>query len=260
MRIGASTANLYPMVTETALDTLLALGFDAVEIFFNTDSEITPAFVRALRQRVQAAGATVTSVHPFLSLAEPFCLFSQYERRFWETAERYRRLFDAAAELGARYLILHGDRAEAPPLSPEEFAARYATLYDIGAAAGVTLLQENVVHFRAQSPEFVRQMRTLLGERAQFTLDLKQCRRAGVPLSAMLDAMGDALRHLHLSDYAPDRDCLPPGTGLTDFAALFRTLSERGYTGDGVIELYRQNFDTPQDLWRAHHALTACLT
>ncbi len=251
MRIGASTANLYPALTETALDDLLARGFRVIEVFFNTPSETTPAFVRSLRERADAAGADIVSVHPCLSLAEPFCLFSHYERRFYEFLEQYRRLFEAAAELGARYLVLHGDRAENPPLSPEEFAARYAALYDAGAAVGVTLLQENVVRFRAQSPAFVRQMRALLGERAQFTLDLKQCRRAGVPIDAMLDAMGGALRHLHLSDAAPGHDCLAPGAGDEDFAALFRRLRAMDYQGDGVIELYRQNFGDPQELWDA---------
>lgn len=259
MRIGASTANLYPALIETALDDLLARGFRLIEVFFNTPSETTPAFVRSLRERADAAGAEILSVHPYLSLAEPFCLFSHYERRFREYLDTYRRLFEAAAELGARYLVLHGDRAENPPLSPEEFAARYAALYDAGAAVGVTLLQENVVRFRAQSPAFVRQMRALLGERAQFTLDLKQCRRAGVPLDAMLDAMGDALRHLHLSDAAPGRDCLAPGAGDVDFAALFRRLRAMNYAGDGVIELYRQNFGDPQELWDARKYLETYL-
>ena len=49
MVIGASTANLYPMLTEEALDTLLALGFRNLEVFVNTESEIVPAFFRCIR-------------------------------------------------------------------------------------------------------------------------------------------------------------------------------------------------------------------
>lgn len=39
IRIGASTANLYPMETERALDRLLQLGFRELEVFLNTESE-----------------------------------------------------------------------------------------------------------------------------------------------------------------------------------------------------------------------------
>lgn len=259
MRLGASTANLYPALTEQSLSALLQMGFRVIEVFWNTREEASAAFSRKLRAQAEAMGGEIVAAHPYLSLAEPFCLFSRYERRFREGLEEYRRLFEGAAEMGARYLVLHGDRAESPALPWEEFAARYAALYDAGRACGVTLLQENVVHFRAQSPDAVRRMRALLGERAQFVLDLKQCRRAGVPAAQMLDAMGGALRHLHLSDGARERDCLLPGEGTEDFAALFRQLQAQGYAGDGVIELYRQNFEQECDLWRGQQTLSALL-
>ena len=38
MRIGASTACFFPLVTEKALDNVLNLGFEQAEIFFNTRS------------------------------------------------------------------------------------------------------------------------------------------------------------------------------------------------------------------------------
>ena len=255
MQIGASTACLYPMLIEEALDTLLQQGFRLVEVFLNTLSEATPAFAQSLKTQATAADARIVATHAYLSVAEPFCLFSHYERRFRDYLGEYRRMFHAAAEMGAKFLILHGDRAAAPPLSPADFAKRYEALYDAGQEYGVTLLQENVVRFRAQSPEFVRQMRALLGEKAQFVLDLKQCRRAGVSAAEMMEAMGSGLRHLHLSDGSPAGDCLLPGTGVEDFAALFSQLQNQGYTGDGMIELYRQNFGDPAELWQGRAAL-----
>ncbi len=259
MQIGASTANFYPQLTEAALDTVLAAGFKTVEIFLNTPCEATPAFARQLRERAADAGTVIVAAHPFSSFAEPHLLFSRYERRFSDTLETYRAEYEAAAVLGARFLVLHGDKAADPTLSAEEFAARYEKLYDLGQSFGVTLLQENVVNYRAMSPAFVREMRRLLKVKAQFVLDLKQCRRSGVNTGEMLDAMGDGLRHLHLSDGAPGHDCLIPGEGETDFAALFARLKAQGYAGDGVIELYRRNFDTADDLVRGRAALLRCL-
>lgn len=259
MHIGASTSNLYPMLTEDALGALLSMGFRAVEVFLNTPSEATPAFARGLRRQAEAAGAHITSVHSHCSLAEPFGLFSRYERRFLDYLDIYRGLFSAAAEMGARYLVLHGDRADNPTLSPEEFAARYAMLFDAGQEHGVTLLQENVVRYRAQSPEFVRQMRTLLGEKAQFVLDLKQCRRAGVPVHEMIDAMGDALRHVHASDADAAHDCLMPGAGTVDFAPIFQQLRRVGFDGDVMLELYRHNFGDERELRQGYETLAAFL-
>ena len=67
MHIGASTANLYPMNTEDALDALLRLGFRELEVFVNTESEIAPSFLRQLKESIQAAGARVVSLHPYIS-------------------------------------------------------------------------------------------------------------------------------------------------------------------------------------------------
>ena len=50
MRIGASTACFFPLLTEKALDNVLNLGFEQAEIFFNTSSELEDAFVKELKQ------------------------------------------------------------------------------------------------------------------------------------------------------------------------------------------------------------------
>ena len=76
MHIGASTANLYPMNTEDALDALLRLGFRELEVFVNTESEIAPSFLRQLKESIQAAGARVVSLHPYISGSEPYILLS----------------------------------------------------------------------------------------------------------------------------------------------------------------------------------------
>ena len=94
---GASTANLYPDLTEHCLEQLLQLGFRQIEVFLNTESETAPAFLQAMKDRADAAGASFTSVHPYLSGSEPYLLFSQYERRFRDGLEMYKPLFEAAA-------------------------------------------------------------------------------------------------------------------------------------------------------------------
>ncbi|MBQ0110987.1 MAG: hypothetical protein KBS41_03570 [Oscillospiraceae bacterium] len=45
MKIGVSTSCLYPEYTEDALEFLCRGGVKDIEIFFNTDCEITDGFV-----------------------------------------------------------------------------------------------------------------------------------------------------------------------------------------------------------------------
>ena len=61
MSIGISTACLYPMYTEQALEILLDQGFRLFEIFFNTISELAPDFIARLGKMMEKKGATLRS-------------------------------------------------------------------------------------------------------------------------------------------------------------------------------------------------------
>lgn len=247
MQIGISTANLYPLTIEDALVELGGKGADVTEVFVNTTSEVTPAFARLLKHRAADAGLTIRSLHSYTSCFEPYLLFSAYERRFEDGLRVFAEIFLAAAEAGASYVILHGDR-DPGVLPARDSIRRFERLYDLGQTYGVTLLQENVVRFRASSIEHVRAMREQLGDKAQFTLDFKQCRRTGIAVSDMIDAMAGAIRHVHISDCTPDKDCLMPGAGNEDFHALLKKLHDSGFDGALIIELYRHNFGAIDEL------------
>ncbi len=258
MVVGASTANLYPQVTEDALDTLLALGFRELEVFVNTESEIAPAFLRLLREKADAAGARILSMHPYVSGVEPYLLFSAYERRYRDGLGIYARLFEAAAALGAQFVVMHGDKAEGV-LPVEESIARYEGVYDLGQQYGVTLAQENVVRFRAADNAYLAAMRRQLGPKARFVFDLKQCRRCGHTVESVLEAMGEGVAHVHISDNDPQHDCLLPGRGTVDYPALFAGLARAGFDGAVMLELYRTNFGEPADLAEGRRFLETIL-
>jgi len=247
MQIGISTANLYPMSIEDALLSLDGLGAQTAEVFVNTTSELNPAFTAMMKQRAESIGVSIRSLHSYTSCFEPYMLFSQYERRFEDGLAVFEPIYEAAANMGASYVILHGDR-DPGVLPAEESIARFERLYDLGQTFGVTLLQENVVRFRACRPEFVREMRKVLGDKAQFTFDFKQCRRTGVTFKEMIDAMSGAIRHVHISDSDLTHDCLMPGAGTEDLASTLGLLKRSGFDGAVIIELYRHNFDKIEEL------------
>lgn len=258
MQIGISTANLYPLPIEEALSSLKGLGAEVTEVFLNTASEVTPSFSKLLKARAENAGVTIRSLHSYTSCFEPYLLFSQYERRFHDGLAVFSPIFEAAATVGAEFVILHGDR-DPGHLPASESIERFERLYDLGQTFGVTLLQENVVRFRAASPAFIQEMRRQLGDKAQFTLDFKQCRRSGVAVSDMIDTMRGAIRHVHISDFKADADCLMPGAGEEDFPRLLKKLQGSGFDGALIIELYRHNFDRLCELSSGTAALRQAL-
>ena len=247
MRIGASSACFYPEFTETGVERLQKIGIAYVELFMNTFQELDLQYRARLKQQLDAAGTQVLSFHPFTSAMESFFFSSAYERRLSDGIELYRRLFDCAAELGAKIFILHGDY-KGTPFPFEGYCENFARLFSIAREYGLTLCQENVSRCRCGVAENVRRMRQLLGDEVRFVLDLKQAVRGGERIEEMLEAMGPSLAHLHLSDHTESRNCLPPGKGDFDFPAFFDQLRKMGYQGDAVVELYRDNFGSAQEI------------
>ena len=247
MRVGVSSSCFYPDCTEDAVRRLQEAGIEEIELFLNTFSELEPGYTAALRRQLAAQGTRVLSFHPFTSGMEPFFFATDYGRRAADGRELYKRLFDCAAQYGARVFVFHGDY-KTTPYPFERYCESFAGLSSLAREYGLLLCQENVVRCKCGSVDSVRRMRELLGREAHFALDLKQALRSGADIYDMLDAMGEGLAHIHISDHAPGRDCLAPGCGDFDFRAFFQGLRRIPYQGDVVVELYRSNFRNAEEL------------
>ena len=256
--LGVSSACFYPLETEASLRKITDYRFPLCELFFNAPSELEADFVEGLRAHAAAHDLRVVSVHPFTSFTESFFLFSAYERRFIDTLPLYRRYCAVANALGAKILVIHGIK---PPytISEAEYFRRFAVLMEIGAAYGVSVCQENVVRHRSEDPTFLWRMAKALGPDFGIVFDIKQARRANVDHRAFLEAVGDHIAHLHLSDFTPEKDCVPPGEGRFDFPAFFADLRAIGYRGDYVIELYRDSYTSERQIHAAYDYLKKAL-
>lgn len=249
MRCGISTACFYPENTLESLKIVADAGVPVTEIFFNTFHELEDDYIARLLDIVKNTGIRVAAIHPFTSAMEGFLFGTEYKGRFEDGVKLYSRYFRAAQVLGADKLVFHGDHfynTKKPPMP--EYAHRFYELAAAGREYGVTLCHENVSYCRLASPVAVAEIKPLLGRAAAFVLDTKQAQRFGASVLDMADAMGDAVRHVHISDFTSRDDCLPPGRGNFEFPPLMRRLKENGFTGDFVVELYRDGFDTLQDL------------
>lgn len=250
MEIGISTSCLYPMETEKAAKLLSGMDVKVAEVFFNTTSELRPEFVEQLKQIAVQNQMRIPSLHPCTSFAEPYFLFGDYERRFWDGMEFYRRYFEAANMLGAKIVVIHGDR-KMGVLEEKEYFRRYELLMREGQKYGVWIAHENVNRHRSEDPYFLLRMKESFGKDFRMVFDIKQSVRAGYDPFLFLELLGSNIVHAHVSDHTDTLDCLPPGQGNFDFSRFFKAMKANHYSGDYVIELYRKNYNDVSDLLKA---------
>lgn len=250
MSIGISTSCLYPLITEESLETLGRMGVKTCEIFLNSYSETSTEFAKKLLKIKNEYGIKVASVHPFSSFSETHMLFSEYKRRFEDGIDFYKRCSETAAVLGATVLVIHGSKFPAR-ISSSEYFERFGKLVEAGKEYGITVCQENVHSHFSESPEFLKDMRSFLGDNFRMVYDVKQAVRSGYEPLEFANEFKIEIVHIHLSDHLPGKDCLPPGTGNFNFKKLFDIMKSADYKGDYVIELYRSNYGEPDELIKA---------
>ncbi len=247
MKIGISSSCFYPALTEDAFTKACALGSKTAEIFFNSTEELRYPLLQKFIDIKNSFGVTLNTIHPFTSFIESPMLFSGYERRVREGIYYYKYFFEAAAELGAKAIVLHGGR----PVTPEkenEYIEVYNRLCDAADGFGVSPAVENVVSRMGENINFLKRLRDSSGGRFKTVLDIKQSRRAGVDEFEFIRNFADDIVQVHLSDYNSTLDCVPPGEGRYDFKKLFNALEKSGYGGGAVIELYNWSYKSEEQI------------
>lgn len=259
MTFGISSASFYPQLTEETVRELGEHGVSEIEVFLNTYSEMEPSFLKELRTITDSFGTHVASVHPFTCAFEPFMLFTHYERRFQDALDAHRRYFEAMNLLGARYFIFHGDKWRGPSgksvCPDEEYFERFGLLRDIGKEYGIVVAQENVERCRGRSLDFLTRMIHALDGDTALVFDNKQAVRSGITWEEYVEAVGDHVVHVHISDSSSKGDCLPIGEGETDIAGMLYALKHRGFDGAVIVELYGEYMDSTKPVYESYQRL-----
>lgn len=241
MKIGVSTASLYPLHIEDAFATLAEMGIKTAEVFANSTCEAREPFVSQICEIRDKNAMTIPSFHPFSSPMESVFLFSTYDRRIDEMLELYREFFGTMNMLGAKVFVVHGAILSSK-CTAEHYIKQFRLLSETGREFGITVAQENVSYCLSGNLDFLKLMKRELGDYARFVLDLKQARRSKANPLEYIDALETSIVHCHLSDANADYDCLPIGNGDFDFNSLIKKLRSIGYDGALIVELYRDNY------------------
>ncbi|HEY89614.1 MAG TPA: sugar phosphate isomerase/epimerase [Thermoflexia bacterium] len=247
-RIGVSTACFFPQtLTEETLAIIAELGFSVTEAFLQVDGEYNAAFAAKLDRQRHATGVQIHSLHITAML---FDLWSAYPRMRQETRDRFLRALEVAARVEARAITWHGLRYGLDnPRLVAAFLESLAWASEQAQQAGVTLCVENVSWCYLRRPEHVQKL-LASGLPCGFTFDVFQAAESGVDPVALLQAMGDRLTTVHLSDYAPEgARHLLPGQGTLDWDAVLHALQELHYQGPLLLEV--AHLQDPQELVQA---------
>ena len=251
MKIGVSTSCFYPLETEKSLEEIGKNGVKYTEVFFNANCELKQEFIRELIKIKDYYGIEILSVHPTMSLAESFMLFSSYDRRYDEGIEDYKRYADIAAEFGAKYIIMHGGKVN-NVLNDDGYFERFYKISEEVNKNGVQVLQENVAKCRANNLDFLRRMNESLKDDARFCIDVKQCLRGGYSPFDAVKLLGESVKHLHISDSNETNDCLLPLCGDFDFKKFTDVALQSGFTGNAIIEVYSNAYEKYSEIFNSY--------
>ncbi len=257
MKIGLSSACFYPEVlTEDSIKLITDIGFTSGEIFLNSNSEYEDEFLGVLNEERLRHGFDIRSVHSFSSAFEPY-LFEMYDRRREDMFKSFKKVCKAAKRLGAEYYTFHGMRkVDFETMNKRRIVDIYDNLIYGALEEGVVLAQENVSWCMSADTRFLELLKDKCRYPVKYTLDVKQSFRAGVDLQSYIDVMAGDLVNLHINDRNEDSHCLLPGKGSVDYDKLFNKLRSIGYSGDMIIEVYRDNFKKYDELAAAKDFLT----
>lgn len=249
IKVGLSTASVYPLRTEAAFECAAELGYDGVELMVWAEpvsQDIGAVSRLSRRYRV-----------PVLSIHAPCLLISQ---RVWgaDPIPKLNRSVQAAERLGAQTVVVH------PPFRwqrryAEGFADQVAWLEQ---RSDVLVAVENMFPFRADrffgsgQPSIERMRRRggrpgpaisafapsydpLDGNHAHYTLDLSHTATAGTDAMDMARRMGAGLVHLHLCDGngASTDEHLVPGRGTQPAVEMCQMLAGGEFTGHVILEV-----------------------
>lgn len=258
IKVGLSTASVYPLRTEAAFEHAARLGYDGVELMVWGES--VSQDISAVRKLSRRYGMPVLSVHA------PCLLISQ---RVWGSnpVHKLERSVRAAERLDAQTVVVH------PPF---RWQRRYADGFadqvaDLESRSEVAVAVENMFPFRTdrlfgseQSRERMRKRgggpgggisafapsyNPLDGNHAHYTLDLSHSSTAGTDALEMARQMGSGLTHLHLCDGTglPADEHLVPGRGDQPAAEVCQLLAAGDFAGHVVLEVGTSHARSPHE-------------
>jgi sugar phosphate isomerase/epimerase len=249
IKVGLSTASVYPLRTEAAFECAAELGYDGVELM--VWAEATSQDIGAVSQLSRRYNMPVLSVHA------PCLLISQ---RVWgaDPIPKLNRSVQAAERLGAQTVVVHPpfrwqrryadgfhdqvawleERSDVHVAVANRFPVRADRFFGSGLPS-IERMRRRGGRPGAGVSAFAPSYDPLDGDHAHYTLDLSHTATAGTDALDMARRMGAGLVHLHLCDGngASTDEHLVPGRGTQPTVEVCQMLAGSDFTGHVILEV-----------------------
>ena len=251
-KVGLSTASVYPENTAAAFELAAKLGYDGVEVMVWTDpTSQDPYALLRLSEHYQV---------PILAIHAPCLIITQ---RVWTTDPwvKLQKAQFAAELLGAQTVVVH------PPFRWQRDYARgfRQGIEQLAGETEVRFAVENMFPLRVRGREVSAYQPTwdVAADEPyrDYTLDLSHSAVSQSDALAMLDVMGDRLRHVHVADGTGlTRDeHLIPGRGNQPCVEVLERVAARGFDGHVIVEVNtRRALDRAERVADLAEALAFC--
>jgi sugar phosphate isomerase/epimerase len=248
MEIGLSTATFFgKSLTEDSFDIIKQAGVSVCEVFLTTFSEYEESFGDILAEK--KGDLQVHSVHSLTNQFEPQ-LSNRVERTRRDAFVYFDKVCKTMQKLGAKYYTYHGASIIKKSQLNINYEYESSCLKDIMAKVneyGGELTFENVHWAKYNKPEFIKKIHQYIPE-LKTCLDIKQAMQSGIDYKEYIKASPNSIRTVHVCDWN-ERGLCAPGKGNFDFKELFAILTDVGYTGPVMIELYSGDYKDYREVY-----------
>jgi sugar phosphate isomerase/epimerase len=235
IKVGMSTAAVYPDGTAAAFAMAAELGYDGVEVMVQTEAVSQDADL--LADLVDEYQVPVLSVH------SPCLLITA---RVWSTDPlvKLSRSIDMAQRLGAQTVVVH------PPFLWQRTASAIfaPSIAELQERTGVRIAVENMFPVKVRGAvvnSYRPHWNPVSAGHRWLTLDLSHTATSGIDALELAATMGNRLGHLHLADGngSTKDEHLVPGRGGQPCAEILELLARNGYQGSVVVEISTRGVD-----------------
>jgi inosose dehydratase len=248
-RIGHTGITWPTQPVEEKVADLAAIGFPAFETFGHVIEQY-PGGAPAFKDLLDRHG---------LRYAASYCARTYIDpARAPDDVAQVMEWARLSKGVGAETIVVSCQRREKPSYTREEYAGLARTFNELGGRIRDELGLRTALHPHTgtpvESPEEIAMVVEALDPRAcAFGPDTGQIAQAGGDAVEVVRRYRDAVGHVHVKDYGgkpvsrgPDGSTddptgyvgyVPVGSGVIDFAAMFRDLREAGFDGWLMVEL-----------------------
>jgi sugar phosphate isomerase/epimerase len=245
-KVGASTFCLLNQPVRQAVESLLDLGFAAIELFGDAPQAHYTQLNTGDRRYLRAAGARCE-----LSLHAPVYevnLASANPCSQEEAVRQYREAVYLAAEIGATRLVVHEGHTSYWKLDRQvalQTARRgLGEVLALSRQVGVTIALENTNFGKFAMYEAWQEWADLAASLAlptdagfRLALDLGHARLAGWDFQGLIRGLAPRIAQVHVHDTSGAADDhLAPGDGVVDWAGIRQALADSGCAASLILE------------------------